>query len=98
MAVAGGSAGGHLAALVGLTPGDPQWQPGFEEATTTVDACFPFYGVHDMTGRADGSGELGPGSDEMLEGRVMKVTQRRPPRGLRAGVPGPPDHGGGATR
>jgi len=75
VAVAGGSAGGHLAALVGLTPGDPEWQPGFEEATTTVDACLPFYGVHDMTGRADGSGEFGPGLMKMLEGRVMKVTQ-----------------------
>ena len=30
--VTGGSAGGHLAAMVGLTPGDPEYQPGFEAA------------------------------------------------------------------
>ena len=27
--VTGGSAGGHLAALVALTPNEPAWQPGF---------------------------------------------------------------------
>ena len=29
--VSGGSAGGHLAALVALTANDPAWQPGFED-------------------------------------------------------------------
>ena len=49
IAVSGGSAGGHLGALLALTPGDPAFQPGFEEADTSVDACVPFYGVYDMT-------------------------------------------------
>ncbi len=31
IAVSGGSAGGHLCAMVALTPGDPAFQPGFEE-------------------------------------------------------------------
>ena len=31
IAVSGGSAGGHLAALLALTPGDPAFQPGFED-------------------------------------------------------------------
>ncbi len=31
LVVTGGSAGGHLAALAALTPGEPEYQPGFEE-------------------------------------------------------------------
>lgn len=50
IAVGGGSAGGHLSALLALTPGDPNFQPGFEEADTSVDACVPFYGVYDLSG------------------------------------------------
>jgi acetyl esterase/lipase len=46
--VTGGSAGGHLAALVGLTGNDPAYQPGFEDADTSVQACVPFYGVYDL--------------------------------------------------
>ncbi|MEP6815526.1 MAG: alpha/beta hydrolase [Marmoricola sp.] len=46
----GGSAGGHLAALAALTPGDAAYQPGFADADTTVAACVPFYGVYDLAG------------------------------------------------
>lgn len=51
VAVAGGSAGGHLASLVALTAGDPRYQPGFEGADTSVDAALPLYGVYDLTNR-----------------------------------------------
>jgi acetyl esterase/lipase len=51
VAITGGSAGGHLAALAALTPNDPEYQPGFEDADTTVQACVPFYGVYDFTDR-----------------------------------------------
>lgn len=47
--VTGGSAGGHLAALVGLTQNDPEYQPGFEQADTSVQGCVPHYGVYDFT-------------------------------------------------
>lgn len=49
IAITGGSAGGHLAALAALTPNDPQFQPGFEDADTRVQAAVPFYGVYDFT-------------------------------------------------
>lgn len=49
--VSGGSAGGHLAALVALTAGDPEYQPGFEAADTAVQAAVVFYGVFDLTNR-----------------------------------------------
>jgi acetyl esterase/lipase len=62
--VTGGSAGGHLAALAALTPGPSGrgsgehvhagFQPGFEDADTSVAAAVPFYGVYDFTNR-DGS-------------------------------------------
>jgi len=74
LAVSGGSAGGHLSALVALTPNVPEWQPGFEEADTSVDACIPFYGVHDVTGDPEASGIHGPGLVDLLQQRVMKTT------------------------
>ncbi|MCB9373187.1 MAG: alpha/beta hydrolase [Microthrixaceae bacterium] len=51
IAVTGGSAGGHLTALMGLTANDPEYQPGFEGADTSVQAAVPFYGVYDFTDR-----------------------------------------------
>lgn len=47
--VTGGSAGGHLTAMMGLTANDPEYQPGFEEADTSVAAAVPFYGIYDFT-------------------------------------------------
>ena len=51
LCVTGGSAGGHLAALVGLTANDSEYQPGFEDVDTTTLAAVPFYGVYDLTNR-----------------------------------------------
>jgi len=47
VAITGGSAGGHLSSLAALTPNDPQWQPGFENADTSVVAAVPIYGRYD---------------------------------------------------
>jgi acetyl esterase/lipase len=63
VAITGGSAGGHLAALAALTPDERSWQPGFEDADTRVAACVPLFGVYDFTneggvGRADMEGFL----------------------------------------
>lgn len=74
--VTGGSAGGHLAAMLALTPNDPEWQPGFEDVDTSVAACIPFYGVYDFTDRFGirGSGDpLRP----LLERFVMKAPLAR---------------------
>jgi len=38
--VSGSSAGGHLASMIGLTPNDPAFQPGFELADTSVAAVM----------------------------------------------------------
>ncbi|MBE7701463.1 alpha/beta hydrolase [Oerskovia sp. Sa1BUA8] len=42
--VAGSSAGAHLAALAALTPGDPRFQPGFEDTDTSVVGAVCLYG------------------------------------------------------
>ena len=47
VAISGGSAGGHLSALAALTADDPQFQPGFEDADTSVVAAVPIYGRYD---------------------------------------------------
>ena len=51
LCVTGGSAGGHLTALVGLTANDPRYQPGFEAVDTSMRAAVPFYGIYDFTNR-----------------------------------------------
>jgi acetyl esterase/lipase len=48
IAVTGGSAGGHLAAMLALTQNDRRHQPGFEDADTSIQACVPFYGAYDL--------------------------------------------------
>ncbi len=42
--VSGSSAGGNLASMAALTPNDPRFQPGFEDADTSVTAAIPLYG------------------------------------------------------
>ncbi len=58
VAISGGSAGGHLSALAALTADDPQYQPGFEDADTSVVAAVPIYGRYDWFS-AKGTGPLG---------------------------------------
>jgi acetyl esterase/lipase len=57
--VTGGSAGGHLAAMLALTPNDPRYQPGFEHIDTSVSACIPLYGVYDLTDRLQSQASTG---------------------------------------
>ena len=85
VAVAGGSAGGHLASLVALTAGDPRYQIGFEDADTSVDAVIPLYGVYDLTNR------LGVQSEQfvprLMEPMVMKAFLADEPDRYRDGSP-----------
>jgi len=86
VAISGGSAGGHLCALLALSAGDPALQPGFEEADTSVQACVPFYGVMDLTRSTDAS-RFGTGMQEMLEKSVMKVKEAERPEVFRDASP-----------
>jgi acetyl esterase/lipase len=53
LVVAGNSAGAHLASIAALTANDPVFQPGFEDADTSVSAAvclYGFYGNRDLAG------------------------------------------------
>ena len=86
IAITGGSAGGHLSALAALTPNDPQFQPGFEDADTRVQAVVPFYGIYDFT-RFDDS------LHAMLPGLLIKsIIKQRPSTHLQTFVAASPIH------
>ncbi len=70
IALTGGSAGGHLTALAALTPNLPQWQEGFEQADTSVQAAVPFYGVYDFLDRHGVRGSLT--LDKVIGDKVMQ--------------------------
>ncbi len=69
--VTGGSAGGHLSALLALTANRPEFQPGFEDRDTRVQGAVPFYGVYDFT---DGHNlHQNDGLAGLLAASVMKL-------------------------
>lgn len=61
--LAGGSAGGHMSSIAAQTQNDPRYQPGFEDADTSVTAVASFYGwyggYYGMGGAASEVGPLG---------------------------------------
>jgi len=71
LAITGGSAGGHLAALAALATDVPEYQPGFEDADTSVAACVPMYGVYDLAG-VTGDPQAIAMRDEFLGPRVFR--------------------------
>ena len=78
VAVTGGSAGGHLTALMGLTANDSRLQPGFADVDTRVAACVPFYGVYDFVDRHGLKGS-GAAMVQWLEKTVMPCSPRTDP-------------------
>jgi acetyl esterase/lipase len=72
VAVAGCSAGGHLAALAGLTPDDPQYEAKLPAgADTSVDAVIGVYGRYDWEDRST------PERARFVEFLERVVVQRR---------------------
>jgi acetyl esterase/lipase len=69
--VTGGSAGGHLAAMIGLTANDARFQPGFETVDTSVRAFVPIYAVYDFTDRDGIRGRRDP-LRRSLERHIVK--------------------------
>lgn len=84
IAITGGSAGGHLSALAAVTANDPQFQPGFESADTSVRAAVPFYGVYDFTA-ADTS--MHPLMVPSLAKYVFKLSRTETANAFRAASP-----------
>lgn len=59
--LSGSSAGGHMSAIAALTQNDPRYQPGFEEADTSVSGVISLYGWYGgYYGMGDSASEVGP--------------------------------------
>lgn len=84
--ITGGSAGGHLTSLAALTPNAPEFQPGFEEADTSVQAAVPIYGVYDIAG-ATGLPSAIAMRDRFMGPRVLKQRHCERPELFEAGSP-----------
>lgn len=85
VAIAGCSAGGHLCALAGLTPDDPQFQSKLPEgADTSVDAVVGIYGRYDWQDRSTPERER---FVEFLERVVVKKSIARRPEIFRDASP-----------
>jgi acetyl esterase/lipase len=84
--ITGGSAGGHLCALAAVTPNVPEWQPGFEEADTSVQAAVPHYGVYDFAG-STGLASAVAMRDRFLGPRILQTTWERDPHRFEAASP-----------
>jgi acetyl esterase/lipase len=85
VAITGGSAGGHLSSLAALTPNDPQFQPGFEDADTSVRAAVPFYGLYDF----NQEGAVHPLMAPMLGKYVFKRRRGEIAEAFRTASPSP---------
>lgn len=77
LAISGGSAGGHLSSLAALTANKAEFQPGFEEADTSIDAAVPFYGVYDFLDRHNILGSMS--TEKMGEKYMFKCSPRDKP-------------------
>jgi acetyl esterase/lipase len=85
VAIAGCSAGGHLAALAGLTPGDPAFRGELDErADTTVDAVVGIYGRYDWQDRSTATRK---NFQAFLERVVVRRSQSRHPEVFAAASP-----------
>ncbi len=80
IALVGGSAGGHLAALAALTADDTSLQPGFEAGDAHVDAAVTFYGIYDLL---DLEGHQNRRLVQVVERLVVKQAMRRRPDAFR---------------
>ena len=80
IALAGGSAGAHLASLAALSNGNHQ--PGFELADTSVKAAIVLYGIYDFVNRNKARADW-----PLIPVRVMKATVTEAPDRYRDASP-----------
>lgn len=82
--VSGGSAGGHLTALVALTADRVDLAPGKEQVDLSVRAAVPFYGVFDFTNR---DGIYSKGRSRWFAKMIMKASLAENPELYRLASP-----------
>lgn len=81
----GGSAGGHLAAMLAASPNEPSLQPGFETADTRVRGAVILYGIADLVGLIEQRPH--PITHYLLEDLVFKRRFRDDPAAFHAAQP-----------
>ncbi len=84
VAIAGASAGGHLAMLAGLSSGDTEFDGHLDGADTSVDAVVSMYGRYDWEGRSTLERERFMG---FLEHLVVGKSQAAAPKVFRDASP-----------
>ncbi len=87
VAVAGGSAGGHLCALLALTQGEPEFQPGFEGEDTWRRRVRPLLRRLRHDGRPGGHGRDRPRLSPLPRAEDDEGLGRPTWRGLRPRLP-----------
>lgn len=85
IAITGGSAGGHLSSFAAMSPNAPEFQPGFEDADTTVQAAVPFYGAYDLADWDDRGGP--PQTIRFIERVLLKSRLADDPERFRLASP-----------
>lgn len=83
VAVTGGSAGGHLAALAALSPKDVEYEPQ-SGTEARIRACVSFYGVYDFD---NSLGLRRPGEMRFVERHVVKMRQADGPEVFERATP-----------
>ena len=81
----GGSAGGHLAAMLATSPNEPALQPGFESADTRMRGAVILYGIADLVGLFDDHPH--PIAHYLLQDLVFKRRFRDDPAAFHAAQP-----------
>ncbi len=83
--ITGGSAGGHLSLLAGLTAGHADWQEGFEGADTAVQGVLALYPVVDFTNRHGIRQQ--DRMDEFIARRIIQQSRETAPQVFEDGSP-----------
>lgn len=73
----GGSAGGHLSALLAVSANVATLQPGFEHEDTQVQGCVPYYGIYDLLDTQ--KLQLSMGLEIILRKNIIKQTKQQNP-------------------
>ncbi|WP_020405451.1 alpha/beta hydrolase [Hahella ganghwensis] len=81
----GGSAGGHLSALLALTPNLPEFQPGFEDFDSSVQGCVSFYGIYDFLDHHKLQAHTG--LHDLLQDSILKASKSDKPELYRLASP-----------
>lgn len=86
VAVSGNSAGGYLAAMMGVSAKDKYFQPEDVEGDMSVQACVPIFGTFDSTNSEGQSLSVAPLS-QIIEQQILHCTMEQNPEFWKKNTP-----------